>query len=428
MGFGFCQMAAVCHPWVEMKRLRFSHIAIWLLVAISAVYWWKSSEGPRELTTEVYVWQRADSPELRVALDRSRELASRRHFLAVEIGRHDSQWRVTRSTLPDEWISSQGLVMRIGASLAGETWRDGEALDRVLAEAAWMAAKPAAEFQIDYDCPQRSLGDYQRLLEKIKARHPDKKWSITALPSWLDQTSAKRLFKTADGLVLQVHSLQLPDQPQRPVILCDPSAAREAVRKMSKLDVSFRVALNTYGCEVLFDDHNRVLDVVSEDLKNSLPPNASRRSVGISDSVELAGLVAGWKSHPPRGLIGIVWYRLPLDSDRRNWRWVTWRRVAGGITPVSDLRLEARAAGNGSWDLVLANRGERDERLPEIVSTGCETLVLEGANGYGSDAAERLILENTAWPWLPPGDSLAIGWLRPAQASTRPAPVIPTTP
>ncbi len=411
-----------------MKRLRFLHIAIWLLVAVGAVYWWKSTQRPRDLTTEVYVWQRADSPELRVALDRSREITTCRHFLAVEIGRHDSQWRVTRSTLPDELITGQGLVMRIGASLAGETWRDGEALDRVLAEAAWMAARPAVEFQIDYDCPQRSLGDYQRLLERIKARHPDKKWTITALPSWLGETAAKQLFKTADGVVLQVHSLQLPDKPQRAVILCDPAAAREAVRKMSKLDVPFRVALNTYGCEVLFDENNRVLDVVSEDLKNPPPRNATRRSVGISDATELANLVAGWKSNPPRGLRSIVWYRLPLDSDRRNWRWITWRRAAGGITPVSDLRLEARAAANGAWDLVLANRGERDERLPEFVSPGCETLVLEGSNGYGADADDRLILENTAWPWLPPGDSLTIGWLRTAQASARPAPAIQTSP
>jgi hypothetical protein len=411
-----------------MKRLRFPHIAIWLLAAVGIVCWWKSSQGPRELTTEVYVWQRADSPELRTALDRSREIATRRHFLAVEIGRHHTKWRVTRSTMPDELISGQGLVMRIGASLAGETWRDGEALDRVLAEAEWMAARPAAEFQIDYDCPQRSLGDYQQLLENIKTRHPGKKWTITALPSWLGETAAKQLFKSADTVVLQVHSLQLPDQPQRPVILCDPAAAREAVRKMSLLGIPFRVALNTYGCEVLFDENNRVLDVVSEDWQNSPPPNATRRSVGISDAAELANLVASWKSNPPRGLRGIAWYRLPLDSDRRNWRWVTWRRAAEGITPVSDLRLESRAAANGACDLVLSNHGERDERLPEFVSTGCETLVLEGSNGYGSDAADRLILENTAWPWLPPGESLIIGWLRPTQASARPAPAIQTSP
>jgi hypothetical protein len=411
-----------------MKRLRLSPIVICLLLAAGIAYWWKSTQSQRHLATEVYVWQRADSPELRAALDRSRDTITKRHFLAVEIGKHNSKWRVTRSTFPDELITRNGLVMRIGASLAGESWREGEALDRVLAEAAWMAARPATEFQIDYDCPQRSLGDYQRLLEKIKVRHPGRKWSITALPSWLNETSAKRLFKTADGVVLQVHSLQLPDQPQRPVILCDPAATREAVRKMSKLDVPFRVALNTYGCEVLFDENNRVLDVVSEDTGNSPHRNATRRSVGISDAVELAGLVAGWKSHPPRGLSGIVWYRLPLDLDRRNWRWGTLQRVASGVTPVSDLRIEARTAANGAWDLVLANRGERDERLPEIVSTGCETLVLEGANGYGSDADDRLILENTAWPWLPPGDSLTIGWLRPAQASARPAPEIPTPP
>ena len=412
----------------EMKRLRFPHIAIWLLLAAAVVFWWRSADGSsRHLAIEAYVWQRADSPELRKAIERSSEVITRHHFLAVEIGRHNSNWRVTRGSFADDLIAGNGLVMRIGASLAGESWREGEALDRVLTEAAWMAAKPAAEFQIDYDCPQRSLGDYERLLETIKRCHPGKKWKITALPSWLGEPAAGRLFKAADGVVLQVHSLQLPDRPEGPVVLCDPTAAREAVRKMSRMGVPFQVALNTYGCEVFFDDNNRVLEVVSEDLQDP-PPRASRRSVGISDAVALAGLVAGWKHDPPRGMSAIVWYRLPLETDRRNWRWITLQRVASGVTPISDLRIEARAVANGAWDVILINCGERDESLPEFVAAGCETLVLEGANGYGSDAANRLIIENTAWPWLPPGEALMIGWLRPAEATVQPAPAILTNP
>ena len=98
--------------------------------------------------------------------------------------------------------------------------------------------------------------------------------------------------------------------------------------------------------------------------------------------------------------------------------------------PQGPQLVEERERGDGPEDRFLqrlladAQYGERDERLPEIVSTGCETLVLEGSNGYGSNADDRLILENTAWPWLPPGGSLTIGWLRPAQASARPAPSI----
>lgn len=421
------QMACACHSIAEMKGRRFPQIAILLVVAIGAVAWWESSQPTRKLATEVYVWQRADSPELREALDRSHELATRRHFLGVEISRSSNGLQVVRSSMPDDLLRGEGLVLRIGSSLSGESWGGGEAMERVLAEATWLAARPAAELQIDYDCPQSSLDGYRILLEKIKARHPGKRWTITALPSWLEEPAAKRLFQAADGVVMQVHSLQLPQRPGQPVVLCDPATARAAVDKISKMGIPFHVALNTYGCEVFYDADGRVLEVVSEDVQ-SPPRNAARRAVGLSDAVELAGLVAAWKRNPPPGLQGVVWYRLPLASDRRNWRWITWQRVAAGIPPVSDLQLDARAAGNGAWDLMLSNRGERDERLPEFVSAGCQTLVLEGLNGYVSHAADRLYLETTAWPWLPPGASITIGWLRPAQASVQPTPAVITPP
>lgn len=411
-----------------MKRPGLILLAAGLIIAMAAIPWWKAAHPPAALTHEVYVWQRADSPALRTALTRSEDVASRRHFLAVEIGRHGADWRVNRTTLPDDLLAGQGLVMRIGASLAGESWRAGEALDRVLHEAGWMAAKPAAECQIDYDCPQRSLANYRMLLETLKKRFPQTRWTITALPSWLGEPAARDLFATADGVVLQVHSLTLPEQPQRPVILCDPAAARAAVRRMSQFDIPFHVALNTYACEVYFDENNRVVEVVSEDVAHGPPPHATRRTAGISEAVELAGLVAGWMRDPPRGLRGIVWYRLPLETDRRNWQWVTWQRAAAGRIPTSDLRLEARETANGAWDLILENRGERDERLPEWIAPGCETLVLEGVNGYQSDAEERLHLEDVAWPWLPPGSTLTLGWLRPANAAGHPAPSILSSP
>jgi hypothetical protein len=91
------------------------------------------------------------------------------------------------------------------------------------------------------------------LLQAVKKAHPDKAWSITALPSWLNASDAKQLFTTADGVVIQLNSLKLPDKPEMPVILCDPIAARETVRQMSKLGIPYHIALNTYSCEVWFD-------------------------------------------------------------------------------------------------------------------------------------------------------------------------------
>ncbi len=401
-------------------KIPIRRLAISAFMVVSLFFVWENFQQPRALTTEVYVWQREESSALQSALAHSQEIASCRHFLAAEIGKIDGQWQIKRSKFSDEIVRGNGLVIRIGSSLSNEKWNPGEALAKVLAEIAWTASKPVTALQIDYDSPQRSLGNYLRLLETVKTAHPDKKWTITALPSWLDAPDAKQLFTTADGVVMQLHSLQLPDQPDMPVVLCDPIAARKTVGKMSNMGIPYHIALNTYSCEVWFDGKNRVIDVISEDLHSSTSPSAIRRSMGISDAVQLASLVREWKQNPPPHLQGIIWYRLPIETDRRNWKWITWQRAARGEIPISDLRLEARATENGTWDIVLTNYGERDERLPEIIDVGCETLVLEGLNGYDFSTSQQLHLKEVSWPWLAPQASFTLGWFRTNDPATIP--------
>jgi len=272
------------------------------------------------------------------------------------------------------------------------------------------------------------LADYRRLVMAIKARHPGMRWTITALPSWLGEADCAALFEAADGVVLQVHSLHLPERPELPVVLCDVDAARVAVGRMARMGVPYHVALNTYGCEVFFDEGGKVVEVVSEDVHTRLPGSAVRRSAGISEAVELAMLVEAWRREPPRGLRGVVWYRLPLETDRRNWRWVTWRQVARGVIPQSDLRVVARASGAGVWDVVVENAGERDERLPEWIAAGCGVAAHDGMNGYVANGEDLWLLEDVAWPWLAPGASITMGWVRPDDPAIQPEPSIVQSP
>jgi hypothetical protein len=80
------------------------------------------------------------------------------------------------------------------------------------------------------------------------------------------------------------------------------------------------------------------------------------------------------------------------------------------------------------WDVILENRGQLDERLPENLAAGCRTLALDGVSGYAATTGDQWILEEAAWPWLAPGDSLTIGWLRPVDDAATPAPTVVATP
>ena len=112
-----------------LRRPR-SWVAVVLCAALAGG--WLFTRPPRELQIEAYVWQRRDSSELRDALGRSKPLLARCHFLGVEMARDASGWRVSRSSVPDDLFEGQGLVLRLGASLAGETWEHSETIARVM--------------------------------------------------------------------------------------------------------------------------------------------------------------------------------------------------------------------------------------------------------------------------------------------------------
>jgi hypothetical protein len=88
------------------------------------------------------------------------------------------------------------------------------------------------------------------------------------------------------------------------------------------------------------------------------------------------------------------------------------------------LETTASKSDNGAWDLVLRNAGERDELLPELITAGCRTWVMEGLNGYLAEDDSKLHLASARWPWLPPGISLKVGWLRTSDPGLTPLPTI----
>ena len=128
-------MNIVCHPALRRPRG-------WVVVVLCAALagGWLLTRPPRELKVEAYIWQRRDSSALRDALARSKPLLARCHFLGVEMARDASGWRVSRSSVPDDLFEGQGLVLRLGASLAGENWEKSETLARVMEEAGAFGA------------------------------------------------------------------------------------------------------------------------------------------------------------------------------------------------------------------------------------------------------------------------------------------------
>ena len=145
-------------------------------------------------------------------------------------------------------------------------------------------------------------------------------------------------------------------------------------------------------------------------------PPGTRTLEFDSDADALARLVNDWQTTRPECLKGIIWYRIPVSTDRQNWRWPTITAVMQGRSPLH--RLEVSTQGDNPVDLTISNNGEAD--LPVnctvTVSWNEGTLIASDAlPGWNIRAApgRAWFTSNSACGLrLPPGTKIDIGWLR----------------
>jgi len=339
-------------------------------------------------------------------------------FRAAELrwdGERFEVGRVVSGALPEPGC---GLVVRIGSSASALEWNEGQIREvaRAVGELAKLVPR---EIQCDFDCPQRRLAGYRRLLAGLREAASPVAVVPTALPCWLGEPEFAALARESGGFVLQVHSLHLPKTPGDPVVVFDPREARDAAHRAGTLGVPFRVAMATYGCEVWFDARGRVLDVFSED-----PPpqgrHPARRAFGLADPLASAECVADWKSSPPDGLRGIIWYRLPVSSDRRNWPWETLEKVARGLPVHAKIQIEIKVESGGgkgkgsNHDVAIVNRGDAPGRLPRRVVPVGPVLACDAVGAYRMERSAdgvAFVRRDDVWPWIGPGKRTVIGWL-----------------
>ena len=416
---------------------RFLAVFFILILAIGGVLLWQNrpvQHSSEPLSHRAYVWQRVqNAPEVSAAINSVPDFVDGLLPLVAEMhfrNGPENPPEIVRPTLAvvsfrtraETKIAHDAAVIRIGTSAAGTGWNPescqlvSDLAREFLASRIWVPE----EIQIDYDCPQKKLADYTRLIAHLRDQFPIEKLSFTALPSWLKEPEFPRLAGIADSYVLQVHSLQLPDSPDQRVELINFDLARDAISLAGRIGRNFEVALPTYSCFVIFEaDGNRVFDVVSEDLPRQWPRNTGPIRLGRTDSALSSLLVSDLQRSHPRVLSGIIWYRLPVESDVMNWNRTVWEKVARGKRPISKIEIESiRPEGRPMrTELFLKNTGETAVALPEIIR-----LKIEGSGEYQFDGGrlylgkgdplEFHLIQSKIDPLpLPAGKSVKVGWI-----------------
>ncbi len=381
----------------------------WLLLGFAVLWLAGCHARHAPLGNQAYVWQRQWTPALAQAVQKNVDVVHGWRVLAAEVD-VQGQWRV----FTPDWnvFASTGEPVVAVVRIEGQLPQWDEAVLRAHVQdvvTAWRAhGLSFAGIEIDHDGATARLPAYTHFLAALRPLlHSGERLSITALPTWLDSAELDKLLAQVDEAVLQVHAVQSPRAG-----LFNPEQARAWLASFARrMHKPWRVALPAYGTRVSWDAQGRIAAIESERPTLVHGDDASEL---FADPSVMQAFVASLDANPPRGLAGIVWFRLPTDDDMRAWSAATWRAVLAR-TPLK-VSLLAQVGGRREaplHDLLLLNAGNADVPLPSLVRLDTACKLADGINGFALQrTSQGMFLLRTQAGLLRAGQQLRIGWLR----------------
>ena len=407
--------------------LRSHTLAVKRALVICAVLFAACNRSERRVSGSLpqrgYLWQRNWTAAVNDAVLEAQKRMDGVVVLGAEIGWAGKKPEVVRANVNWEILKSHdvpcGIALRIApypGPFAGDdtTARLIVGVAKSLVDVAGSHGIAPSEFEIDFDCAQKDLREFRAWLRVLREAVYPLRFVITTLPAWLDDPEFVPLVREADGYVLQVHSVPLSNVNDRPT-LCEAALARAWIRKAARLGLPFSVALPTYRCSAGYDAGGRLLSVAMDSVQPPWPPD-TRVLEFASNPDEIAILVKEWRQERPSQLREIIWYRIPVTTDVRNWRWVTLSPVMSGRKPLH--QLVALQEGENPVDVAIANTGEADELLDSVVTASWSNNAIVAADalpGWVVDLSDSRAVFATAEEHrmrLSAGATRRIGWLR----------------
>ncbi|MBL0212547.1 MAG: DUF3142 domain-containing protein [Myxococcales bacterium] len=245
-----------------------------------------------------------------------------------------------------------------------------------LGEALRASGVDVAGLEVDHDCATARLADYAAWLTAHRPAAP-LRFSITALPTWAEGPALAQVARAIDEIVVQVHAVRAP------AIFDGNDAWRDLARFARAVpSTRLRVALPTYSAVVRGDE------------------------IGV-DPDDVAAFVKRLARRPIAGVLGIVWFRLPVVGDDQTWSPATFTRVVTGHAPDARARIALVERGADRFDVVVTNPSDVLVDLPPVHIEGA-IAAADLVQGYrerkpGSWEAPRRSLAGKA--------QLIVGWI-----------------
>jgi hypothetical protein len=355
------------------------------------------------LSQEVYIWQRQWRPANQTALVQSQGVFQGLRILALQAHPKPNGADIWFEVAVNHaWLQADPRPKIAVVRLDGQFTHlnDEEVINKITQVLANWQAKGThiAGVEIDHDSASSKLPAYHYFLKKLKALLPaELKLSITALPAWLNSADFTALFSSIDELVLQIHSVSDPR-----LGLFDAEQGWQWVQQLSKISaVPYLIALPAYGSAVISTASG--YKVESETPLRDQRQSANAVQELMADPQMLQAFVQKLQNQTDEKLKGIIWFRLPLEGDKRVWPLSTLIAVAqqGVLTPNIELEIRGETTASNFmepnlndgntpnkdeaqlYQLILINKGNIAGSLPRILSLAAQACSgYDAQNGY----------------------------------------------
>ena len=318
----------------------------------------------------VYVWNRNWTPGIKESMAELRDYVNHYVVLCGELKYSHNNWKAASVKLKGAYFK-EGMKVTLAVRVpeaANKPFSEGAFKDFavLLGEVVDGAAKEVAQtgtaiegLQIDYDCPTSKLNDYARLLTEIRRKFPDRKLSITALPTWLKSDSFKSLVAKTDYYILQLHAFEVPKNPKHEGAIFLGPKAPVYVKAADAINHPFFISLPTYGYEILYSESGQFVGLHAEG-PSYYPPYVSRRKIVTTKPDEILSFLNWLDGNKVANLTGICWFRLPVDSDEFNWSVDSLKAVIQRRKPALSFSVRHEYRDKNLVEVYLTNNGEQN--------------------------------------------------------------------
>ncbi|WP_271801721.1 DUF3142 domain-containing protein [Commensalibacter communis] len=325
-----------------------------------------STHSHRILPQEVYIWQKKWKQYLQPAIEQTTPYVIGWRFLA---GEFEPDGQVIYPSIQFDHLQQTNLPLT--AVYRFDRLRPLPSVDEVL---TLIQQSPAYKIhhihriELDLDWPTPKLSLYIQLLRSLKAKLPkDVRLNITMIPDWMRSPVFPELTERVPYPVLQVHSVDNPH-----IGLFNNNTALMYIQKMNRLTRHpFYVALPTYGLKIQTTPSGTIYAIEGE---NDFKTGKSGQEL-YSNPQQVRALIEQLQHNTPINLRGIIWFRLPIASDQRNWSLDTWMAMIKHQNLHGQIMVKEIPDPNTpeAIKITLVNQGNIALPLPSIVSLRCKT-------------------------------------------------------